>query len=459
MEIFENDMIKGKKMTLQKHAIEIAQTISNKYYNGDPDVIFDIQDLGDDVTRKEAEFTRVLVLNNRGVVDYDSYNVVGAGSLLKRNILEDVPELESVLKGDQVDPKDLYIPIRNNDNSLKRVMYTYAPIIHNKGGVIGVVFLSSSLSNIDVLLSRIRNMLNLYSAIISIAIIIISFVISSFITQPIKELTQGIEKMSQGHLDQRVNISGSEEFKRLGQSFNIMSEKLENLDKSRNEFVSNASHELKTPLSSMKILTESLLHTQIDDPEIYTEFLTDIDNEIDRLNSIITDLFSLVHMDEGYAQERHEPIVLKDLILRSIKRLQMLAEKRDIELTTSFGKDNPIVEGDEMQIQQVIINLVDNAIKYTPNGGSVWVETYEGAGNAIIKVSDTGIGIPQEDILNVFDRFFRVDKARSRETGGTGLGLSIAHRIVLKHGGNIRIESKEGEGSTFYVELPLKMDA
>lgn len=455
MEIFEKDMIKGKKMALQKHAIEVAQTISDMYLNGNPDVIFNIQELGDDITRKEGEFTRILILNNKGVVDYDSYNVVGPGSLLKRNILADIPEIESVLKGTQVDPKDIYIP-GDGSNTLKRVMYTYAPITHDKEGVIGAVLISSSLSNIEKLLSRIRNMLNLYSAVISISIIIISFVISNFITQPINELTHGIEKMSQGHLDQRVNISGSEELRRLGQSFNIMSEKLENLDKARNEFVSNASHELKTPLSSMKILTESLLHSDIDDPAIYTEFLTDIDNEIDRLNAIITDLFSLVHMDDGYIQIKNEPIVVQELVLKSIKGLQILAEKRDIELTTSFDDEELIIEGDEMKIQQVIINIVDNAIKYTPDGGKVWVEAYKGIDSAIIKVSDTGIGIPQEDILKIFDRFFRVDKARSRETGGTGLGLSIAHKIVLMHDGNIHITSKEGKGSTFYVELPLK---
>lgn len=455
MEIFEKDMIKGKKMALQKHAIEVAQTISDMYLNGNPDVIFNIQELGDDITRKEGEFTRILILNNKGVVDYDSYNVVGPGSLLKRNILADIPEIESVLKGTQVDPKDIYIP-GDGSNTLKRVMYTYAPITHDKEGVIGAVLISSSLSNIEKLLSRIRNMLNLYSAVISISIIIISFVISNFITQPINELTHGIEKMSQGHLDQRVNISGSEELRRLGQSFNIMSEKLENLDKARNEFVSNASHELKTPLSSMKILTESLLHSDIDDPAIYTEFLTDIDNEIDRLNAIITDLFSLVHMDDGYIQIKNEPIVVQELVLKSIKGLQILAEKRDIELTASFDDEELIIEGDEMKIQQVIINIVDNAIKYTPDGGKVWVEAYKGIDSAIIKVSDTGIGIPQEDILKIFDRFFRVDKARSRETGGTGLGLSIAHKIVLMHDGNIHITSKEGKGSTFYVELPLK---
>src|SRR5690606_6379256 len=260
------------------------------------------------------------------------------------------------------------------------------------------------------------------------------------------------QKMSQGHLDQRVNITGSKELRQLGQAFNIMSEKLENLDKARNEFVSNASHELKTPLSSMKILTESLLHMDIDDPAIYNEFLTDIDNEIDRLNAIITDLLSLVHMDDGDIYIQKDEVVVKDLILKSIKGVQILAEKRDIELTTTFSDEELVVDGDEMKLQQVIINIVDNAIKYTPDGGKVWIEVYKGLDSAIIKVTDTGIGIPKEDIQKIFDRFFRVDKARSRSTGGTGLGLSIAHRIVLLHDGNIHVTSKEGKGTTFYIE-------
>ncbi|HHW69941.1 MAG TPA: cell wall metabolism sensor histidine kinase WalK [Clostridiales bacterium] len=454
MEIFEKDMIKSKKLAMQKYAIEVAQQISNMYSEGDPDIIFEIQEIADDIAQKEGEFTRILILNNKGVVDYDSYNVIGPEGLLKRNLIEDIPEIKEVLEGHQIDAKDIYIP--GDSNSFKRVMYAYAPITHDEEGIIGAVIISTSLSSTEKLLSRTRNMLNLYSAIISISIIIISFIISSFITKPLNELTQGIQKMSQGHLDQRVNITGSKELRQLGQAFNIMSEKLENLDKARNEFVSNASHELKTPLSSMKILTESLLHMDIDDPAIYNEFLTDIDNEIDRLNAIITDLLSLVHMDDGDIYIQKDEVVVKDLILKSIKGVQILAEKRDIELTTTFSDEELVVDGDEMKLQQVIINIVDNAIKYTPDGGKVWIEVYKGLDSAIIKVTDTGIGIPKEDIQKIFDRFFRVDKARSRSTGGTGLGLSIAHKIVLLHDGNIHVTSKEGKGTTFYIELPLK---
>src|SRR5690606_10117298 len=207
MEIFEKDMIKTKKLAMQKYSIEAAQTISSMYSEGDPDIIFEIQELGDDIAQKEGEFTRLLVLNNKGVVDYDSYNVIGEEGLLKRNLIGDIPEIKEVLEGQQLDAKDIYIPA--DSNSFKRVMYAYAPITHDEEGIIGAVIISTSLSSTENLLSRTRSMLNLYSTIISIAIIIISFIISSFITQPINELTQVIQKMSQGHLDQRVNITGS----------------------------------------------------------------------------------------------------------------------------------------------------------------------------------------------------------------------------------------------------------
>lgn len=263
--------------------------------------------------------------------------------------------------------------------------------------------------------------------------------------------------MSKGHLNQRIDIRGSGEFRQLGESFNIMSEKLEDLDNARNEFVSNASHELKTPLSAIKVLTESLLHMGIDDPEIYKEFLSDINFEIDRLNSIITDLLALVQLDKqsGAVQLNKEPVDLAKLAIRTLKSLQLLAEQKNITIGIS-NDDEVVVEGDSTKLQQVISNLVDNAIKYTPEGGRVSIDVNRSPEFAVLRVSDTGIGIPPEDLSRIFDRFFRVDKARSRNTGGTGLGLSIANRIVLMHGGYLRVYSQEGKGSTFYIELPYE---
>ena len=191
-----------------------------------------------------------------------------------------------------------------------------------------------------------------------------------------------------------------------------------------------------------------------DVPDIYIEFLNDINKEIDRLNAIITDLLSLVQMDDNASLDQKEPVNLSELVDRTVRSLRVLAKKKDITLDTMIEPE-VITMGEATKLQQAISNLVDNAIKYTPDGGRVMVDVYIGDDEAIVKVSDTGIGIPPEDIPHIFDRFFRVDKARSRDTGGTGLGLSITHKIILMHGGNIRVDSKEGRGTTFFVHLPL----
>ncbi len=445
-------MIDSKKVAYQKYAIQVAQIITSGFHERDPNVVYEIVDLGEEIVVKEGESTRILLLNANSVVEYDSY-VGTVDTLLRRNLRQDLPEVLFVLRGDFVPARDLFIQV-GTPPVFRRVLYAYAPIIHYSEGIIGMVVISSSLDGVDAVLSEIRRMLNLYSAIISISIILISFILSGFITQPIKELTVGITRMSKGHLNQRIHIQGSGELKTLGEAFNTMSEKLESLDLARNEFVSNASHELKTPLSAIKVLAESLLHMEVEDSAIYKEFLTDINNEIDRLNAIITDLLTLVHIDNEDIRLKKEPTELSLLVKKTLKGLQLLAEQRSITLDVMI-EEEVFVLGDSMKLQQLLSNIIDNGIKYTQEGGRVLIDVYKTNQLAIVKVSDTGIGIPAEEVLHIFDRFYRVDKARSRVTGGTGLGLSIANRIVLLHGGFIRVSSKEGKGSSFYIELPL----
>lgn len=450
MEIFERDMMDNKKLAYQRYAIQVAQTIAGGFYERDPYMVYEIIAFGEEILTMEGESTRILLLNANGVVEFDSY-VGTVDTLLRRNLSQDFPEISRVLRGDFVFARDLYIQT-GTPPKLRRVLYAYAAIVHPLEGIIGAVMISGALDGVDAVLSEIRRMLNLYSAIISLSIIVISFVISGFITQPIKELTGGITKMSKGHLNQRIHIRGSTELRQLGEAFNTMSERLEHLDKARNEFVSNASHELKTPLSAIKVLAESLLHMELEDPAIYKEFLTDINYEIDRLNAIITDLLTLVHIDNEDIRLNKAPVELSEVVQRTLKGLQLLAEQRSIQLETDL--EESYVLGDSMKLQQVLSNIIDNGIKYTPEGGRVYIQVYTAEDLSVVKVADTGIGIPPEDLKHIFDRFFRVDKARSRVTGGTGLGLSIAHRIVLLHEGSIRVSSRENKGTAFYVELP-----
>lgn len=458
--IFEMREINEKQERFRAYAIQTAQTICNKFASNDvnvkADVIYDIEELGNEISYQEGrQPTRILVLNSNGVVEFDSYNDLSPHGFIRRNLAKQFPIIKRVLEGEDVQPTPLYITTATGEQ--KWVMYAYAPITHQRYGTIGMVIISTSLSDVDEMLNTISYMLNRYLVIILICVAIISFLIAGYITHPIKSLTDVIRKMSQGHLDQRVKVKGGGELRELGEAFNIMSEKLENLDRARNEFVSNASHELKTPLSAIKVLAESLLHMGGDIPDIYVEFLTDINNEIDRLNAIISDLLSLVHIDSKNMPLEKRRLDLTELVQRTVKGLRVLAEKKDINLEVNL--EGPVdILGDESKLVQVVTNLVDNAIKYTPEGGRVMVDVYKGKGEAVLKVADTGIGIPAEDIPRIFDRFFRVDKARSRATGGTGLGLSIAHRIILLHDGDVHVESKEGKGTTFYVHLPLAVD-
>jgi len=283
---------------------------------------------------------------------------------------------------------------------------------------------------------------------------ILSFIIIRLFTRPVHDLTRGIQKISTGDFSFRVRVRGKDEFSDLARAFNSMVSRMEILDRSRNQFVSNASHELKTPLSTMKILLQTILYQEVYDPDISKEFLGDIDKEIDRLSYVVSDLLTLVSIDSGEMKLKTAPLSLRDLIQDNVKRLSPLARERGIELDFS-GRDTAEIMGDHMKLTQVFYNLIDNAIKYTPRGGRVRVELVRQGKTAVARISDNGIGIPKEDQLHIFDRFYRVDKARSRETGGTGLGLSIVKQIVLLHSGNISVSSLESEGTTFTVELPI----
>ena len=452
MEILEQNLIEDKKITYQKYAIQLAQIIANGYYDRDPNIYYLIREFGNDIDQVEGESTRVLLLNINGIVEQDSYQ---STNLLRRNLMEDYQEVSGVLKGTSVPARDLYI-LTGEPAEYKRVLYAFAPITHYREGIIGMVFLSASLDAIELILSDIRTTISFFSATISFSIILISLILSGFITHPIKELTAGITRMSKGHLNQRVNIRGSGELRQLGEAFNVMSEQLENLDNTRNEFVSNASHELKTPLSAIKVLAESLLNMEVEDPAVYKDFLTDINFEIDRLNAIITDLLILVQMDKEdtvRSRFKKDPVLLNELVQRTMKGLQLLADQKNIRLEL-FDEEEVIVPGDRLKLQQVISNIIDNGIKYTPEGGRVTIEVYNTPNFGVVKVSDTGFGIAPEELGHIFDRFYRIDRARSRSTGGTGLGLSIAKRIVMLHNGDIRVQSEGNRGTTFRIELP-----
>lgn len=275
------------------------------------------------------------------------------------------------------------------------------------------------------------------------------------ISRPLRKLAESIHGITSGYMDKRLDeTKGLGEICLISTEVNKMLERLKTLDDSRQEFVSNVSHELKTPITSIKVLADSLNGQENVPIELYQEFMHDIVEEIDRESQIINDLLSLVRMDKTAAELNLAPQNMNELVERVLKRLKPIAEEKNIELVLESFR--PVVaEIDEVKMTQVVTNLVENGIKYNVANG--WVRVSVNADHKFfyLTVADSGIGIPDDSRDKIFERFYRVDKARSRQTGGTGLGLAITKTVILMHKGAIRVYSKEGEGSTFTVRIPL----
>lgn len=293
----------------------------------------------------------------------------------------------------------------------------------------------------------------LYALFIFIALMI-SLFMAFFIPRPLKVLNRKLQQVSEGHLDEEIEVEGSTEIKDLTDTLNQILSKIQLLENSRQEFVSNVSHELKTPITSMKVLADSLLVQEDVPAEMYREFMTDIADEIERENKIINDLLTLVRLDKQAVDLNIETVNINELLELLLKRIRPIAAKRNIEIVFETMRE-VMAEVDVVKISLAFTNLIENAVKYNIDDG--WVHVILDADHKFfyVKVSDSGVGIPEDCQEQVFERFYRVDKARSRETGGTGLGLAITRNAILMHKGAINLYSKQGEGTTFTVRIPL----
>ena len=272
--------------------------------------------------------------------------------------------------------------------------------------------------------------------------------------RPFKEFQAQLHHVEQGALDTDISSEAYRETRDISNSVAQTITKLQEADQSRQEFVSNVSHELKTPITSIRVLADSLMGMGEVPVELYREFMEDISNEIDRESKIIDDLLSLVKMDKSEAELNISQVNLNVLVEQILKRLRPIANRRKVELIFESIRE-VTADVDEMKLSLAITNLVENAIKYNMEEG--WVRVTLDADHKFfyLKVQDSGIGIPEDVQDRIFERFYRVDKARSRETGGSGLGLAITRNVVLMHKGAIKLSSKEGEGSTFTLRIPL----
>ena len=385
---------------------------------------------------------RVILVNSRFQIVRDTYSLDEGKTVVARELTECFLGMDT----------DYYIA----ENDFIEVV---CPITEEATkNVVGAFIVS--IPTTDIILAR-RNLSRsvlLIQAVLVLLIIVVSFYFSRLLIRPFGKVTAMMNSGGPDFLTDDISMPEYTETALLSEAYNQMRHRLQAQEESRQMFVSNVSHELKTPMTSMKVLSDSLIQqAQVGEVpnELYREFMVDIGEEIDRENKIITDLLNLVRMDR-HSQDIHiEETNINDLIGLIIKRLRPIAAKRGIEITLESYK--PIIaQVDQTKFTLAVSNLVENAIKYNKDNG--WVRISLNVDNTyfFVKVQDSGIGIPLEDQEQIFERFYRVDKSHSREIGGTGLGLAITRQAVLMHHGAIRVYSREGEGTTFTVRIPLR---
>jgi len=294
--------------------------------------------------------------------------------------------------------------------------------------------------------------------------VLLSMILAKALVTPITSLTRAAERVAGGDFDNKLESGAKDEIGTLTHTFNNMADQLENTldtlrrsESMRREFVANVSHELRTPITSIRSYAETLTDNMgMMPPEMEKEFLGVIVNESDRMTKIVQDLLTLSRFDAGSIEFKFEDFSFEKSVRDVYNAMALEAQRRHHDFILDFKSDPGIIRGDRARIEQVIMNFVSNAIKYTSNGGRIIISAGKTDDVVWVSVRDNGIGIPKEDASRVFDRFYRVDKARSRESGGTGLGLSIASEIVNRHNGKINLQSRLGKGTTITMSLPVK---
>nr|WP_275891383.1 HAMP domain-containing sensor histidine kinase [Ruminococcus sp. OA3] len=382
---------------------------------------------------------RILIINKDYKIIFDTYDL-DKGKVI---ISEEVVKCFRGQDTSQYDSKNRFIEIA-------------VPVQESRGEkeISGVMLVSVSTDEIAVSIDILEQKGMLLLLVIALLVLVFGYILSGILVKPFARVTKAIEDITDGYLDENISVPDYTETELITDAFNKMLSRVKTLDESRQEFVSNVSHELKTPLASVKVLADSLVGQENVPIEMYQEFMQDITEEIDRENKIITDLLSLVKLDKKAADLNIESININELLELILKRLKPIAAKQNIELILdSFRPVN--AEVDEVKLTLALSNLVENAIKYNVDGGWVRVSLNADHKYFYVTVADSGVGIPEDNLDHIFERFYRVDKSHSREIGGTGLGLAITRSAVLMHHGAVKVYSKENEGTTFSVRIPL----
>ena len=390
---------------------------------------------------RETGVSRILVTDTAGRILYDTREENGAVGLYAF-----YTEIVQALEG--------YDAFYCNYDSTAFLSRMASPVVYHNQIVGAVYTYEYDTKQADILKSFQSNLMKI-SILIALAVLGLSVLLSRILTAQITDLLSAIRKVREGAYSHRAAVKGSDEIGQIAAEFNSLTDRLQTTEDARRRFVSDASHELKTPLAGIRLLTDSILQTDHMDEETTKEFVTDIGREAERLSRITENLLRLTRLDSGVVQQPY-PVAVAPVMERVERMLHMVAQEKGVTISGTADEDAVALATDD-DVHQIIYNLMENAIKYSaPENGFVHAEAHVDGQRVVITVSDNGIGIPDEDLPHVFDRFYRVDKMRSREVGGTGLGLSIVKDTIENRGGTIEAgHGADGVGTVFTVYLPL----
>ena len=331
---------------------------------------------------------------------------------------------------------------------------SYAIPISSQSTITGAVYLHETDAERGRIINDLQVQIRTVSLLIAFAALVMAVVYSSVVLQRLNDLANSMRIVAGGDYKHRLAISGTDELSELGREFNTLTERLYDTEHQRRRFVSDASHELKTPLASIRLLSDSIVQNENMDAETVREFVTDIGNEAERLQRTTEKLLDLSRLDDDI-QVVPEPVDVKQVAVDAMVLLRPLAKERDVKLRCEL-EDGCVVMATVDDMFHIIFNLVENAIKYNKENGSVTITVHDLREGTELIVEDTGIGIPYEYRNRVFERFFRVDKSHSQVVDGTGLGLSIVKHAVARMGGTIEVDSVEGAGTKMIIRFPRK---
>lgn len=392
---------------------------------------------------------RVLIINQNFKITKDTYGLSAGKTIIASEVIR-------CFRGETIsryDDKNGYIELTIPLIQTKPVLLPDGEETYDEK-VVGVMLTSVSTDSIRQTMEIMSEKALIMEVLVLIAVFAVAFAVSALLSDVFIKVTNSVNKVKEGYSDEQIELTGIEETDRIVEAFNKLQARMKTMDDSRQEFVANVSHELKTPLTSMKVLADSLLMQSEVPAELYREFMQDLSEEIDRENLIINDLLALVRMGREVAKMNIVSKDIYELLEIVLKRLRPIARKNNIEIVLESIR--PVTaEVDEVKFVSAISNLVENAIKYNRENGQVMVTLDADHQNFWVEIKDDGIGIPTESLEHIYERFYRVDKSHSRQIGGTGLGLAITKNAIVLHKGTIKVESVENEGTTFTVRIPL----